>query len=220
MNKNDKIDALILLSGNALVRKNLELFKNTDTSDVVRPKSLDRKVQRSINKENRRKEYGSFYVFAKRCAAAVLIVCTVSFAIAMSIPPVRAAFFDSIVKFFEEYLTVAYVREGTAPEVIEEVRDIKPFNEDWEQDIVLNSNNIYTACYYEKGMLVISFQQSVIKKNKVKIDNEDIILEEVKIGEYSASLAFKLEDRTYSLSWSDDVYEYLLETFIPEISKE
>ena len=54
MNKNDKIDALILLSGNALVRKNLELFKNTDTSDVVRPKSLDRKVQRSINKENRR----------------------------------------------------------------------------------------------------------------------------------------------------------------------
>ena len=120
MIKNDKIDALIILSGNALVVKNLELFKNTDTSDVVRPKSLDRRVQRNINKEHRRKEYGSFYVFAKRCAAAVLIVCTVSFAIAMSIPPVRAAFFNAIVKFFEEYLTIAYISEGTAPEIIEE----------------------------------------------------------------------------------------------------
>ena len=128
MIKNDKIDALIILSGNALVVKNLELFKNTDTSDVVRPKSLDRRVQRNINKEHRRKEYGSFYVFAKRCAAAVLIVCTVSFAIAMSIPPVRAAFFNAIVKFFEEYLTIAYISEGTA-QTLKWLEEIESNNE-------------------------------------------------------------------------------------------
>jgi hypothetical protein len=220
MIKNDKIDALIILSGNALVVKNLELFKNTDTSDVVRPKSLDRRVQRNINKEHRRKEYGSFYVFAKRCAAAVLIVCTVSFAIAMSIPPVRAAFFNAIVKFFEEYLTIAYISEAPAPEIIEEVRDIKPLDEDWEKDVMLNSNYMYVACYYENGQKVLTHTQIILAKGEMWIDNEHTVLEEVKVGEYSAMLVSHLDKQTFSLSWSDGVYEYLLETFTPEISKE
>ena len=220
MIKNDKIDALIILSGNALVVKNLELFKNTDTSDVVRPKSLDRRVQRNINKEHRRKEYGSFYVFAKRCAAAVLIVCTVSFAIAMSIPPVRAAFFNAIVKFFEEYLTIAYISEGTAPEIIEEVRDIKPLDEDWEKEVASDDDKMRYVLYYQNDMKVLSYQQKIIKKNKVKIDNEGVVLAEVKVGGYGALLICEIDGQTYSLSWSDGVYEYLLETFTPEISKE
>lgn len=220
MIKNDKIDALIMLSGNALVVKNLELFKNTDTSDVVRPKSLDRRVQRNINKEHRRKEYGSFYVFAKRCAAAVLIVCTVSFAIAMSIPPVRAAFFNAIVKFFEEYLSITYVSEAPVPEVIEEVRNIKPLEEDWEKKVVSHSDRMYYVCYYQKETKALSYIQNTIKKSAPWIDNKSTVLEEVKVGEYSAMLVSHLDKQTFSLSWSDGVYKYLLSSHTPEISKE
>lgn len=219
MIKNDKIDALIMLSGNALVVKNLELFKNTDTSDVVRPKSLDRRVQRNINKEHRRKEYGSFYVFAKRCAAAVLIVCTVSFAIAMSIPPVRAAFFNAIVKFFEEYLTIAYISEAPAPEIIEEVRDIKPLDEDWEKS-VSEDDLIRRVLYYENGKIVLLYKQSVIDDVEMRIDKEAAVVKEVEVEKYRAYLIFKLDKQVYSLSWKDEEYKYSLETITPEISKE
>lgn len=220
MIKNDKLDALILLSGNVLVQKNIELFKNTDTTDVVRPRSLDRRVQHSINKENRRQEYGSFYIFAKRCAAVILVVCSVSFAIAMSIPPVRAALWNAIVRFFEDYLSITYVSEAPAPEVIEEIRDIKPSREDWEKKVVEDSSITHFVMYYENGDKVLSYTQNILAKSEMWIDNEYTSLEEVKVGNYSAYVVFKPDKQIYALSWNDGVYKYLLETFTPEISKE
>ncbi|MBQ9939994.1 MAG: hypothetical protein IJO74_00430 [Clostridia bacterium] len=56
MIKNDKLDALIMLSGDVLVTKNTEQFKEVNTSEVQCPKSLDRKVRKTINRENRKKQ--------------------------------------------------------------------------------------------------------------------------------------------------------------------
>ena len=70
MLKNDKLDALILLSGSVLLSKNVELYQNGSLSLVKRPRSLDTKVQRSINRERRSREFGTFFQYGRRIAAA------------------------------------------------------------------------------------------------------------------------------------------------------
>ncbi len=209
-----------MLSGSVLIQKNLELFKNTDTSSVLRPKSLDRRVQRNINREKQRKEYGSFYVYAKRCAAAVLIMCSISFVVAMAIPPVRAALWNAIVKFFEEYLSITYVSEAPSPDIIEDVKDIKPLREDWEKKVVEDSPITRRVIYYENGQKVLSYTQNILAKGEMWIDNEYSALEEVKVGNHPASIIFKPDKQIYALSWNDGAYKYLLSSYTPEISKE
>ena len=99
MLKNDKLDALIIMSGDVLIKKNYELYQNTDVSGVIKPKSLDRRVMRNINRENRKKEYGNLYKYLRRCAVLILVVCTVSFAVMMSVEAVRRDVYKRQVSF-------------------------------------------------------------------------------------------------------------------------
>lgn len=109
MLKNDKLDALIIMSGDVLIKKNYELYQNTDVSGVIKPEYLDRRVMRNINRENRKKEYGNLYKYLRRCAVLILVVCTVSFAVMMSVEAVRSAVWNAIIEFFDDYLSISYV---------------------------------------------------------------------------------------------------------------
>ena len=74
MIRKDRLDVLILLSGDTLVRENVELFRNTDTSATPCPRSLDRRIKRLIDREERAREYGSVLHTAKQCAAVFFAV--------------------------------------------------------------------------------------------------------------------------------------------------
>ena len=64
--KNDKLDALIMLSAHVLAEKNISEFDAVDISNIEIPKALDKKINRIINREWRRQEYGFVYAFARR----------------------------------------------------------------------------------------------------------------------------------------------------------
>lgn len=220
MVKNDKIDALIMLSGNVLIQNNIEFYKSIDTSNTSRPKSLDRRVYRNINKENRKKEFGTFYKYAKRFVAAIIIVCTLSFAIVMAVEPLREALWSVIVEFFDDYMTITYVTQTQPPTAIEDIKNINPRRKDWEKQVVMQSETMYCVVYIENGAKVLSFSQMVFDKNESWLDNENNIVEDAKVGKNRALLAFRTEQQLYSLSWSDGVYSYTLDAYSAEISKE
>lgn len=220
MVKNYKLDALIMLSGDVLIKKNVSLYKNTDTSTIERPRSLDRRVQRNINKEKRKQEFGTFYKYGRRFVAALLIVCTLSFAAVMSVDAAREAFWNAIVEFFDDYLSVSYVTKTEPPETIEDVKNIEISGYDWEKQVVLESPLIYSVDYYENEKIILSYTQNVLDENKTLIDNENSEVEKVSVGEYPAALIFRADKQVYSLCWSDGEYEYGLDAYSPEISKE
>ena len=220
MVKNDKLDALIMLSGDVLIKKNAELYKSTDTSTVERPKSLDRRVRRNINKENRKQEYGALYKYGLRFVAAVLGVCTVSFAAVMSVEALRTALWNAIVKFFDDYISITYVTEKQSPKTLEEIKDIDIGDRDWEKQVMLDSNSMYAVIYKENGTRVLTYTQVLITQNGEWFDNENTVVENVKVAEHSALLMFRVNHQTYSLSWCDGVYEYALDAHSSEISKE
>ena len=220
MLKNDKLDALIIMSGDVLIKKNYELYQNTDVSGVIKPKSLDRRVMRNINRENRKKEYGNLYKYFGRCAVLILVVCTVSFAVMMSVEAVRSAVWNAIIEFFDDYLSISYVMDSEVPDKIEQKSEPEIERPEWEKQVVADNNCMYVVVYRENGEKIITYMQRVIDENNTLFDNENTEIQNIKIGEMSAVLMFRTDMQTYSLSWSDGRYEYSLEAHSSEITKE
>ena len=220
MLKNDKLDALIIMSGDVLIKKNYELYQNTDVSGVIKPKSLDRRVMRNINRENRKKEYGNLYKYFGRCAVLILVVCTVSFAVMMSVEAVRSAVWNAIIEFFDDYLSITYVMDSEVPDKIEQKSEPEIGRPEWEKQVVADNNSMYVVVYRENGEKIITYMQRVIDENNTWFDNENTEIQNIKIGEMSAVLMFRTDMQTYSLSWSDGRYEYSLESHSSEITKE
>ena len=220
MLKNDKLDALIIMSGDVLIKKNYELYQNTDVSGVIRPKSLDRRVMRNINREKRKKEHGNLYKYLRRCAVLILVVCTVSFAVMMSVEAVRSAVWNAIIEFFDDYLSISYVMDSEVPGKIEQKSEPEIGRPEWEKQVVADNNSMYVVVYRENGEKIITYMQRVIDENNTWFDNENTEIQNIKIGEMSAVLMFRTDMQTYSLSWSDGRYEYSLESHSSEITKE
>ena len=220
MLKNDKLDALIIMSGDVLIKKNYELYQNTDVSGVIRPKSLDRRVMRNINREKRKKEHGNLYKYLRRCAVLILVVCTVSFAVMMSVEAVRSAVWNAIIEFFDDYLSISYVMDSEVPDKIEQKSEPEIGRPEWEKQVVADNNGMYVVVYRENGEKIITYMQRVIDENNTWFDNENTEIQNIKIGEMSAVLMFRTDMQTYSLSWSDGRYEYSLESHSSEITKE
>ncbi len=218
MLKNDKLDALILLSGSVLISKNADLYKNAAIPLVKRPRSLDAKVQRSINKE-RRRTFGTFFQYGQRVAAAVLVACTLSFAAVMSVEAVRTTLWDTIVRFFDEYLSISYVTETQPPKQLEDIKEPSFSDKGWEKQVVLETVSMRSVIYRKNGTKILTYTQEILD-GEAWFDNEDTEIEPITIGDRPAMLMFRNNQKTYSLSWSDGAYAYTLDAHVPELTKE
>lgn len=217
--KKDNLDALILLSAHVLAEQNEQAFLSVDTSDVVRPKSLDRKVSRMIKREQQRRDYGSFFVTAKRVVAAFLIICTVSFAMAMSVDAMRAAIWKIIVEWYDEYIAVIYETDNDIPEVIEIKHEPTDIPQGWTKQVVLDSPSMYVICYSIDDEQVMIYQQYAIGGSNWN-DNENSSAENVMVRDFEGALLRLLDEGTYILEWSDGEYAYTLSTSQPDIESE
>lgn len=218
MLKNDKLDALILLSGSVLISKNADLYKNAAIPLVKRPRSLDAKVQRSINKE-RRRTFGTFFQYGRRIAAAVLIACSLSFAAVMSVEAVRTTLWNTIVRFFEDCLSVSYVTETQPPKQLEDIKEPSFSDKGWEKQVVLETVSMRSVIYRKNGTKILTYTQEILD-GEAWFDNEDTEIEPITIGDRPAMLMFRNNQKTYSLSWSDGAYAYTLDAHVPELTKE
>ena len=220
MLKNDKLDALIIMSGDVLIKKNYELYQNTDVSGVIKPKSLDRRVIRNINRENRKKEYGNLYKYLRRCAVLILVVCTVSFAVMMSVEAVRSAVWNAIIEFFDDYLSISYVMDSEVPDKIEQKSEPEIGRPEWEKQIVFDNDFMFGVDYWYNGNLMLSYKKIIVDGSENWLDNENTKSEKINIGVNVGMLFSFVDKQTYCLTWQNDKYCYYLESCSPEISKE
>ena len=220
MVRNDKLDALIMLSGDVLIAKNAKLYRDTDTSSITRPKALDRRVQRKINKEHRKQEFGTFYKYGRRIAAALLIACTVSFAAIMSVEAVRTALWNTLIEFFDDYISVMYVADPPTNSFIEKIAEPDITINNLDKEVLLESDSMYWAVYRKDGVKIFTYTQNILDESETWIDNENSVVEDVQVNGYPALLIFRIDEKTYFLNWSDGIYSYELDSYSSNISKE
>ena len=204
--KKDKLDALILLAGDALVEKNL----NTDLTDgapvVNRPKSLDRKIARMIQHE-RRKPYNEVFVILKQTAAVFLVVCTLILAMAMSVEAIREAFWNAVVEWFDKYISVVYECEADPPDVIEEYKEPQLVPVGAERVVITKNKYVYLIDYKSGNNILFTFRQTLLDDKNRYYDNMITNISEFSINDNIGSVTINKNNR-YTFCWSDKKYLY------------
>lgn len=202
--KKDKLDALILLAGDALVEKNL----NTDLTDgapvVNRPKSLDRKIARMIQHE-RHKPYNEVFVILKQTASVFLVVCTLILAMAMSVEAVREAFWNAVVEWFDKYISVVYECEADPPDVIEEYKEPQLVPVGAERVVVVKNDHYYMINYHFDNQFLFTYRQTLLDNEERYYDSNTGNTQDIYINNYKGNIIIE-KDNKYSLCWSDNNY--------------
>lgn len=208
--KNDKLDALIMLSAHVLAEKNISEFDAVDISDIEIPKALDKKINRMIVREWRRQEYGFVYTFARRTAAVILVLCTAAFAFAMSIEAVRESLWNAVFGWYDEYFSVRFVPDNTseAPQTLIEEKREPTVPDDWEKEVLLDSDGMYIVQYFNNGKDTIEYIQTPLANSDAKYDNEATIIEETTVNGCEGYWIDLTDKDTLILIWQDGSYSY------------
>lgn len=217
---NDKLDALIMMSADVLVWNNINEFLSTDTSDVVRPKALDRRILKMIRRERRQRDYGLLYTRLKQIVAALLIVCSTMFAMAMSIDAVRTEIWETIVQWYEEYFSVMYVTDDEVPTTIESKMEPKQIPNDWMEKVIVDSTSGYLIFYMNDDFIAATFSQLTMNKDNHKIDSDNTIVTDIKIDSYDGLLIQYTDKNTKFIVWSNGQYAFSLSTQVEDVSVE
>lgn len=203
---NDALDALIVLAGDALIEKNLQTDLLNGAPLVKRPKSLDKKIARMIQHE-RRKPYNEVFVIMKQTAAVFLVVCTLMFAMAMSVDAVREAFWNAVVEWFDKYISVVYETEVEPLEKIEEYKEPQLVPVGAERVIRVMNDRFYIVDYYIDKHLIFTYQQTIINTKERLYDNNVDNVSEIIINDNKVYITYYNNDR-HTLCWTDTKYLY------------
>lgn len=206
-----KLDALLTMSVDAIVEKNAESFLEQDYEIVPMPNSLRRKILGMDRRARWKDEFGAIGVGFKRVAAVILIVCTLSFAAAMSVEAVRTAIWNAIVTWYDDYVAISFRKDGVgdAPETI--VTKKEPMMDGYEREVLLDSQGMFIVNYVYNDFNVM-YSQLVLEENEALFDNTMAVLKTVKIGAYEGQLLIAADKSAIFLMWNDGEYAYTLQT--------
>lgn len=220
-NKYDTLDALIMLSGDVLINKDVAYLNSIDTSDIKISPRFSRKTHRMIRRKCRQKEYGQFIIVTKRIAAAVLIVCSILFASTMSIEAVRNEFWNTIVEWFDKYITISYQVEKIAPTIIVTKKEPTYLPEGYEKAVKADAPTSYIIQYQQNEERRLTYQQKPLTQNEIWIDNKNCSISEVKVNNFNAILAAYADgNEIYTLLWNDEEYSYTIFSYDKSITVE
>lgn len=217
--KNDKLDALIMMSAHVLVEKNSDELLNADVSGVKRPKRLDRKIKRMIARERRKREYGAWYPALKSVAAVILIICSLTFALMMNVEAVRNAMWSTIMKWVGDYISIIHVNEE-APTTIETKMQPTVYPKEWKSEVGLETVSLYSVKYSYNDELIATYHQWTLNQDVMRVDSKNANVTKVTIGKYEGELFTYSDDVSRILIWSNGEYSFSLTTQSGNVSTE
>lgn len=210
--KFDKLDALIMLAGDALIEEELAYAREVLDPEIEISKRTDRRILRYIRHAQKKPGYHPVLDAMKRAAVIVLVIGTVLFASAMSIEAVREKFWNAIVEWYEDYIAVMFVDDETSDAMADvefEVREPSYLPDGvvkGEQYITKFNSSIIYYLYGEKAILL---EQYINHKNDTTIDNTNGLITELRINGYdSFIIEYDNNEQHYMIIWNDEHYRY------------
>jgi len=209
LSKNSNMDAMIMSAAHVLIDDTADYMRSIDTSDTVISKKLDNRVYKNIRKYSKKNWWSSVPVTCKRLVAAVMIFCTITFAMGMSVKAVREEVWNTILEWYDKFVAVFYETDETPPSVIEEYREPTLQLAGAEKQVVVQNKADHVVLYFLNGEQFMSYQQKVITENTANLDSENCITTDLYIGEFLANL-FTYEDGVKTITWHDNEYAYII----------
>lgn len=218
MTKSDtNFDILMKLAVNKCMEDEIALFDSLDVSEVTVSDKTRRKVTMTLRRQSIRNS--AWLQMTKRVVVACLVFVTVFFASAMCIQPVRAAFWNAIVTWYEEYIGIVFEREEEIeyPTTIEE-RILPEFlPEGWTIDVLDESE--YSNEYMLTGPLneLVFYRQGIVDETETWYDNTECKINIITIHEQTDAYWIRYTDGSNTLTWKE---QYIFTLAGLDVSKE
>lgn len=212
-------DALLRAAARDLLKEEDDYLRTADTSKVEISKRANRRIEKKIKNYERESWWNSTPLVFRRIVAALMLACTVSFGLCLSVSALRAEMVKLIMEWHEEFVSVIYVADHEPPSVIEEYREPVLQLVGTERQVALKTNIVYHIVYFKENELIMSYQQMKLTDRPIDIDNERCTIEDIEINGNKGQL-FVYEDNRYAFTWSDTEYKYLICTLTPDIERD
>ena len=202
-NENSNFHMLMRQAVRNCVEEDFMEFRTGDVSDVTVHPRIRRKVKAAIRRMYLRSSVG--WQILKRSVAACLVIVTVAFASAMCIQPVRAAFWNAIVTWYEDFIGIVFEKEPEIeyPSIIEN-RIFPELSDEWSIEVV--SELDWSGLYIITGPNNenISYKQKVYTGTEAWYDNTECIVEMIQLNEaVEAYLCSYPQDDIITITWLD-----------------
>jgi len=212
-------DALLRAAARDLLKEEDDYLRTADTSKVEISQRANRRIEKKIKNYERESRWNSTPLVFRRIVAALMLACTVSFGLCLSVSAVREEMVKLIMEWHEEFVSVIYVADHEPPSVIEEYREPVLQLVETERIVVSKTEGQYHLVYVKEDEILLSYQQLKLTENSIDIDCEECIVEDKQVAGYKGQL-FVYDDGSYAFTWSDTEYKYLICTLTPDIERD
>ncbi|MBR4962099.1 MAG: hypothetical protein IKY52_14475 [Clostridia bacterium] len=206
-NENSNFQILMRQAVRNCVEEEFFEFRTGDVSGVTVHPRIRRKVKAAIRRMYLRSSVG--WQILRRSVAACLVIVTVAFASAMCIQPVRAAFWNAIVTWYEDYIGILFISDGEYPAKIQE-RKFPEIPDGW--DLVIVGESDINGLYEITGPAgeYVAYEQRVCAEISQGYDNTECNIREILLnGNTKAHIITYYQDEALIITWIDQ-YEYTL----------
>jgi len=222
--KFDKLDALIMLAGDALIEEELAYAREVLDPEIEISKRTDRRILRYIRHAQKKPGYHPVLDVMKRAAVIVLVIGTVLFASAMSIEAVREKFWNAIVEWYEDYIAVMFVDDGTSDTMMDvefEVREPSYLPEGVVKGEQVVKKFSCRTIYTYRSQEIFLLEQLHKSTKGTKIDINECSISNITIDKYSGVLAeYNNNKQYYTIVWEDEKYYYTINSRTPTLNKD
>ena len=213
LSKNN-FDLLLRLAADRVMASDVEQFDSIDTTGITISEKTENKILSMIRRSRTADTRKIWIRSIQRVAIIVLVVITATFTAAMCIEPIRAAFVDAIVNWFDDYVSVLFVNDGSdLPTTIEKVYEISNLPEGWTSEIAYQGDFIVHYLIQGNNEEMIYIQQKIINnKDDVLIDNNYLNISEIELFKNVTAFLYEYEENTKILMWQDE-YVFIFSSF-------
>ncbi len=208
-NNERNFDILMKLAVDKCMEDEIAEFDALDTSDITVTEKTRRKVMNTLRMKYLRESLG--VQIMKRLIVACLAIVTVLFAAAMSIQPIRAAFWEAVVTWYEDYIAIRMEKDPEVdyPKVIEE--RILPENlpEGWRIEVFSEDKVFGVYHIYGPDGEYIVYNQIVVTDAVPWFNNKDCVVEEIMIKDNVEGYLLTYSDDDIIVYWIEQ-YEFSL----------
>ena len=203
------LDTLIRAASDELLEDDVNYAKSLDTSTTQISDKAIRRIRRNIRNYDKETWWSNIPIACRRVVAALLVLCTISFGLCMSVTAIRAEIVSTLIKYYDKFIAVFYVYEETPPNLIEDFREPALQLNGTEKQTIVQADTLHMIHYYGENGLEIEYQQLLLTDSSSDVDNKDCSIKEVQINGHIAQL-FSYNDERQTITWHDNEYAYIL----------
>lgn len=206
-----EFETIIGLGAEKWLDDEIDVMTHLDVSEYTLSESMDRQIRSSIRRNSRKERWAPVFHYAKIAGIILVSVISILFAAAMIIQPVRAAFFNAIVQWYDDYIAIRFDYEEEVPTKIEEVKYPTYLPEGWQIELDFQGTVSVEATLFDPINGAVLYYKQIVHSsdNEIWFDNTDAVITEVVLnGQHPAQL-ISYDDGNYALSWNN-VYDYSL----------